>query len=313
MALTLDEINATTQEFWDKDPIVQDVYYKGNVLIGTMLKGSRKWGGGTYIRQVLDYGQAIGGDFNATSTFNTNKVETMTAARWTPGYYYEPVVYDIDDMVKNAGPAQEVDIVNQKLAKAQKHLRYNLAYDMYNSSSYGTSGKKIVGLPGMISTTTTYGGIAVADLTEWIAGAVTSTAAPITFGVIDTLLTSCLVGDDAGDEPDLIVTTRTLFSSIRNQTLPHLRLEHGSLADMGFTNIDYIGNPIVRDYMCPSGYMFTINRNYMGFRVHKDYNFKRTPWEKPIGQEKYACYLLVVLQMICKRRDAHGMQYGLTA
>ena len=311
MALTLDELNATTQEYWE--PGAQDVYYKGNVLIGTMLKGAKTWDGGTYIRQVLDYGQPMGGDFNASSTFNTNKVETMTAARWTPGYYYEPVVYDIDDMVKNAGLAQQVDIVNQKLTKAQKHLRWNLAYDLYHSTGYGTSGKKLVGLLGMISASATYGGIAVADLEEWVAGAATSTAEPITFNVIDTLLTSCLVGDDAGDEPDLLVTTRALFSSIRIQTMPHLRLEHGNLADMGFKNIDYLGNPIVRDYACPAGYLFALNKNYMGFRVHKDYNFKRTPWEKPVGQEKFACYLEVVLQMICKRRDAHGLHSGLTA
>jgi len=311
MALSIDELNAVTQEWWEKG--AQDVFYKGNVLFGTMLKDAKTWDGGTYIRQVLDYGQPMGGDFNATSTFNTNKVSTMTAARWTPAYYYEPVVYDIDDMVQNAGLPQQIDLVAQKIQKAQKHIRYNLAYDLYNSSTAGTSGKKLLGLPAMISTSSTYGGIAVADLAEWIAGAVTSAAAPITFSVLDTLLTSCMVGDDPGDEPDLIVTTRTLFSSLRSQTMPHLRLEHGKLADMGFKNIDYIGNPIVRDYMAPSGYMYVINRNYMGFRVHKDFNFKRTPWEKPVGQEKYACYLETVLQMICKRRDAHGMQYGLTA
>ena len=311
MALALDELNATTQEWWESG--AQDVFYKGNVLIGTMLKDAKKWDGGTKIRQVLDYGQPMGGDFNATSVFNTNKVETMTAATWTPGYYYEPVVYDIDDSVQNAGMAQEVDIVNQKLNKAAKHIRYNLAYDLYNSTTYGASGRKLVGLLGMISASLPYGGIAVADLPEWVAGYANATAAPITFGVVDTLLMNCMVGDDAGDEPNLLVTTRTLFSSLRSQTMPHLRLEHGDLADMGFKNIDYLGNPIVRDYMCPTGYLFGLNKNYMGFRVHKDYNFKKTPWEKPIGQEKYAMYIEVVLQMICKRRDAHGYKSALTA
>ena len=310
MAL-IDELNATTQDDWE--PGAQDVWYKGNVLIGTMLKGAKPWSGGLKIRQVLDYGQPMGSDFNATSVFNTNKVSTLTAARFDYGMYYEPVVYDIDDQVQNAGKAQMVDIVFTKLDKAQKHLRYNLAYDLYHSTGAGTSGRKLVGLLGMISASTTYGGIAVADLAEWVAGSVVSTAAPITFTVVDSLLTNCMVGDDKEDEPDLLITTRSLFSALRAQTMPHLRLEHGDLADMGFTNINYNGVAIVRDYMCPTGYLFAVNRKYMGFRVHKDYNFKRTPWEKPIGQEKYACYLEVVLQMICKRRDAHGMQYNLTA
>lgn len=311
MALTLDEIEATTQEFWE--PGSQDVYYKGNVLIYKLLKNAKKWDGGTYIRQVLDYGQPLGSDFNATQTFDTTKVETMTAARWTPAYYYEPVTHDIDDVVKNAGVAQEVDIVNAKLTKSQKHLRSTIADDLYASTGYGDSGKKLVGLLGMISTSSEYGGIAVADLSEWIAGAVTSTATPITFSVIDSLLTSCMVGDDQGDEPNLLVTTRSLFSAVRGLTLPHLRLEHGDLADMGFKNIDYLGNPLVRDYKCPSTYLFALNTNFMGFRVHKDFNFKRTPWMRPTNQYLFTCQLIAVFQMICKRRDAHGMHYGLTA
>ena len=315
MALTLNEIESTTQEFWEKG--AADVYYKGNVLIYTMLKDAKPWDGGTYIRQVLDYGQPLGSDFNASSTFNTNKVETMTAARWTPAYYYEPITYDIDDVVKNAGVAQEVDIVNQKLTKAAKHIRSKLADALYAydtvGTGYGASGKKLVGLLGMISASVTYGGIAVADLAEWTAGAVTATAEPITFSTIDALLTSCLVGDDMGDEPNLLITTRTLFSAIRNLTLPHLRLEHGDLADVGVKNIDYLGNPIVRDYKCPSGYFFALNKNYMGFRVHKDFNFKRSPWARPTDQYLFTCQIIAVLQMICKRRDAHGYHSNFTA
>lgn len=311
MALTLDEIESTTQEYWE--PGAQDQYYHGNVLMYMCLRKAKPWPGGTYIRQVLDYGQALGGDFNASSTFDTTKVETMTAARWTPAYYYEPVTYDIDDEVKNAGPAQQVDIVNAKLTKSQKHLRDKLATDLYASSDYGDSGKKLIGLPGMISTSATYGGIAVADLSEWVAGAVTTTATPITFAVIDTLLTNCTVGDTPQDEPDLMVTTRSLFSALRGLTLPHLRLEHGDLADMGFKNIDYLGNPVVRDYKCTSTYFYALNTNFFGFRVHKDFNFKRTPWMRPTNQYLFTCQLIVVLQMICKRRDAHGMHYNLTA
>lgn len=311
MALTLDELNATTQEYWEKG--AQDVYYKGNVLFAMLLKDAKTWDGGTYIRQVLDYGQPLGGDFNSSSTFNTNKVDTMTAARWTPAYYYEPITYDIDDVVMNAGVAQEIDVVNQKLTKAQKHIRNQMATDLYSSTGYGDSGRKLVGLLGMISTSSTYGGIAVADLSEWIAGYSSSTAAPITFDIIDAGLSGCLVGDDSGDEPNLIITTRTLFSALRALTLPHLRLEHGNLADMGFKNIDYLGNPIVRDYKCPSGYMFWLNTNYMGFRVHRDFNFKRSPWMRPTNQYLFTCQIICVLQMICKRRDAHGARSGLTA
>lgn len=311
MAFSETELEATTRAYWE--PGAQDNYYKGNVAFNMMLKDAKTWDGGKQIRQVLDYGQPLGSDFNATSTFNTNKVETMTAAYWTPGLYYEPVTFDVDDEIINSGVAQQVDIVNTKLTKAQKHIRSKMADDFYTSSSYGASGRKMVGLPGMISTSATYGGIAVADMPEWIAGYTSSTAAPITFDIIDAGLSGCLVGDEPGDEPNLLITTNTLFSAIRSLTLPHLRLEHGTMADMGFKNIDYMGNPVVRDYKCPSGYFFWLNKNYMGFRVHKDMNFKRSPWQRSINQYLFTCQIFCAVQMICKRRDAHGMRSALTA
>ena len=311
MALTVQELEATTQEFWE--PGHQNIYIKGNVLFNELLRSAKPWDGGTHIRQVVYYGEPLGGDFNATSLFNTAKVEALTAARWTPAYYYEPVTYDIDDVVQNAGVAQEIDVVNAKLTQAAVNIRLSMATDLYTTTGYGTSGRKLAGLLWMCSQTSSYGGISPDDLPQWKAGYVSTTAKPISFDVIDSMLTSCQVGDEDSDEPNLLITTRTLFSAIRSLTLPHLRLEHGRLADMGFQNIDYNGRPIVRDFKCPDGYFFALNTKYMGFRVHKDFNFKRTPWMRPTNQYLFTCQLLVVLQMICKRRDAHGYHANLTA
>jgi hypothetical protein len=312
MALTLGEIEASTREFFDSKE-AQDVYYKGNVAIYRMLKKAKSWDGGIYIRQVLDYGQPIGGDFNAASKFDTNRYDTLTAARWTYAMYYEPVTYSIDDVVQNAGVAQEIDIVQNKLTKAQKHLRSNMADDFYGSSSSGGTGRKLLGLPAMVSQTSTYGGIAVAELAEWKAGAVTTTSEPITFNVIRTGRTSCTVGDDVNDEPNLLITTRTLLDAVKALTLPHLRLEHGDLADVGFKNIDFEGAPLVGDYKCTAGYLFWLNELYMGFRVHTAFNFKRQPWMRPTDQYIFTTQIITVLQMICKRRDAHGYHSNLTA
>jgi hypothetical protein len=311
MALSLGEIEAATQEFWEKG--AQDVFYKGNVAIYRMLRKAKPWDGGIYIRQVLDYGEPLGGAFNSASKFNTSRVDTLTAARWTPGYYYEPVTYSLDDVVQNAGVAQEVDIVNTKLTKAQKHIRSKLADDFYASTGYGGTGRSLVGLLGMIGTTTSYGGISSTDLAEWTAGYISSTAEPITFNVIRTGRTQSTVGDDVNDEPNLLITTRTLLDAVKALTLPHLRLEHGDLADVGFKNVDFEGAPLVGDYKCPAGYLFLLNELYMGFRVHKDFNFKRQPWMRPTDQYLFTTQIICVLQMIAKRRDAHGYHSALTA
>lgn len=310
MALTTTELEALTRDYWDKGS--WDQYFLGNILMYRLLKKGNKYTGGKKIRTILDYGEPHGGDFNAQSTFDTNKYEEHTAAFYTPAYYYEPVTYDIDDIVQNTGPEQEVDVVNAKLTKAQKKIRSKMADDLYGSSSYGASGRKILGLPAMCSTTSTYGEIAVADMSEWAAGAVTSTTEPISFGVMRTLRTACTVGDGPEDEATIFVTTRTIMDAVKGMTLPMQRFENVELAQVGFKNIIFEGTPVVADYKCTSGYLYNLNENYLDFKSHVDFFFKRQPWMRPTDKPLWSCQLFWVGQLVCKRRKAQGSHYNLT-
>jgi hypothetical protein len=51
----------------------------------------------------------------------------------------------------------------------------------------------------------------------------------------------------------------------------------------------------------------------MDFYSHKDFFFTRTPWMRPTNAYKFTCQLIWVGQMVCKRRQAHGVHSGLTA
>lgn len=311
MALTINEIEAMSDYF--KEPGVFDQYFKGNALMYRLLRKGKKYDGGKKIKVRLGYGQPHGGSFNDQDTFDTNKYEEHTAAFFRPGWYYEPITYDLTDESENTGAAQEVDLIQEKLSSAQKKIRQNMANDIYASTSYGTSGRSILGLKAMISTaTTSYGEISSSDLTEWTAGAVTSTAAALTLNVIRTLATSCVVGDDPTDEPTMALTTRTLMDVVKSQLTPQLKLENAELADFGFKNVVFEGKPIVADYLCPSGYLFMLNENYMDFKSHRDFFFQREPWMRPPNARKFTTQIIWIGQLVCKRRNAHGMQYNLS-
>jgi hypothetical protein len=311
MSLNLNEINALTQDYWE--PGAHDQYFKGNALMYRLLKKGRKWSGGDYLRVVIQYGQPVGGSFNAQSKFDTSKREELNAARFAPAYYYEPVTFDIDDKVRNAGSAAQVDIVAAKLTNAQKKIRQSIAVDFYNNSTQQPTGRGMLGLPAMMSSSTTsYGQISSSDIAEWTTGVANTTGYALSYAIMRAGRTSCQVGDGIEDKPTIMITTRTLFDVVEGQTQVNQRYEEAELAEVGFQNLVINGIPLVSDYLCPSGYLYFLNENLLDMKSHKDFFFVREPWMRPVDQYVYTTQLIWVGQLLCKRRNAHGFYSSLS-
>ena len=311
MSLSLSEINAVTQDYWE--PGSHDQYFKGNALMYRVLRKGKKWGGGDFLRVVVQYGEPVGGAFNAQSKFDTSKREEHNAARFAPAYYYEPVTFDIDDKVRNAGTAAQVDIVASKLNAAQKKIRQSMAIDFYNNATMGATGRGILGLPAMMSTaSTSYGQLSNSDISEWTAGVANTTGYPLSYAIMRAGRTSCQVGDGIEDKPTIMITTRTLFDVVEGQTQVNQRYEEAELAEVGFQNLVINGIPLVSDYLCPSGYLYFLNEHLIDMKSHKDFFFVREPWMRPTDQYVYTTQLIWVGQLLCKRRNAHGYYSSLS-
>lgn len=312
MALTTDTIEALTHDHID--PVLRDQVMLGNVVLYRQLDKAKTYSGGKKIRALLDYGQRKGGAFNALSTTDTNKYEFATAAFFEVAMYEEPIVVDIEDFALNSGPEQIVDTIESRVSKAPKLMREGMAYDLYNNSTYGATGRGILGLPAICSTTTTYGEIAVADMSEWVAGQNSSTAEPLTLGVIRNQMIACQVGDGMDGQVSLNTTTRTLFGFVKAQLVPGQIYEDAKMADVGFKNVFVEGVPLVSDYYCPTGCLYSFNENYVGFYTHSKYNFKRTKWREKVDQiEKMICNFVWIGQYTCTRRKSQGRHTALTS
>jgi hypothetical protein len=311
MALDVTTIEALTHDYID--PVLYDQVLLGNVLLYRQMDKSKKYDGGKKIRALLDYGNRKGGAFNALSTTDTNKYEFATAAYFEVGYYEEPVVVDIDDFALNSGKQQIVDTIESRVMKAPKLMREGMAYDLYNNSTYGATGRGILGLPAICSTTSEYGEVDPDDMSEWICGLNDSTSEPLTVGLIRDQMIAQQVGDGMEGQVSLITTTRTLFGFVKSQLIPGQIYEDAKMADVGFKNVYVEGVPVVSDYYCPSGYMYAFNENYIGFYTHTKYNFRRTKWREKVDQiEKMICNFIWVGQYCCTRRKAQGRHYNLT-
>ena len=303
MALTLNEIQSTTQDFWY--PRAYDNYFTSNILMYRLLKNGNTASGGEKIRVPIWYGSPVGGAFGENSTFDTTRRDQHNASRYDWAYYYEPVTYGLKDKVQNAGTAQEIDIVMSKLDMAQSAIRDTMAADLYLALSQGAT-KPITGLQAMINSTsaTTYGGIAEDDLSEWAPGAVTTTTEALTLPVMRTMKRNGKVGSQ-GENPSLYITTDALRDAYEALLQPQQRFSDAGLASAGFSNLLFDQKPVVGDGKCPSGFMFALNEKYMDFQSHGDFKFHAEPWMRPTNQYLFTMQLIWVGNLVCKRRSAH--------
>jgi hypothetical protein len=304
MALTLDEINAATREYYLTSGAV-DNFYKSNVLVFRLMNNKRTIDGGKAIRVPIWHGSPQGGAFGVNDTFDTTRRDQINAAEYQWKYYYEPTTYDLKDATENNGVSAEVDIVLTKVEMMNKAIMEKIGTDLYTDNSSNT--KKVTGLQEMLNSTTTtaYGGIQEADLAVWTPGAVTTTTEALTLSAMRTMRTNAKVGDSAGDIPSLYITTDILRDKYESLLQPQQRFEDPDMAKAGFRTLMFGDAGVVSDGKCPSGFMFALNENYMQWVSHSDFDMQRSEWMRPTNQYKYTTQVINAGNLTCSRREAH--------
>ena len=311
MALTLTELQATTREYFDSKEAT-DNFFNGNLFTMRLMPKAKKVPGGKWIHVPIEYADSGGGSFEAGDTFDLSKVAILNAAQFNWAYHYVPVVYDMDDEVQNSGELeQEVDIVKTKLKNAQETIRQNIGDQLYTGTG---ANKQINGLVNLFNTTTTtaYGNIQEGDIATWKANS-SATAAVMTRGLLQALRREAKINDSPKGIPNLYVTTDTLRDAYEGRLQPQQIFSDSKLADAGFENIKFGGAVVVADMKCPDNYLHGFNENFLGFRVHTKFNFKRTDWMRQTNQMLYSMQIIWAGQFVTNQRRAHTRRTAISA
>jgi len=217
------------------------------------------------------------------------------------------------DQLENNGEYAAVELVVQRVSNAQKTITKLLADSIYDEA--GGSTKRLTGLRACCNetTTTAYGDIQEADISQW-EGKRNSTTESMELDVLRTLCSDAKIYDGPMGKPDLIVSTETLF----NVVVAILQLQQRFTKDertakAGFTGVEFEGKSFFPDDYCPSGWAFAVNSNFYGFAVHTQGYFTRTKWEKiPSSAEDKAMKLLFDGNSVCSNRKAHKAHENLS-
>lgn len=319
MALTYTELTAITQDYFKlENKKAIDIYFNTSFLLDYLMnKKKGLWerpAGGVQIRVPLQYDGAEGGFYSRADTLSSDDRTNINAATFQWKHAYGNATIYRTDELSNVGEYAEVQQITQKIEAAQSQVTKHLATQLYSAA--GDTANELSGLLSLCfgGTSTQYGGITPTDLvssdgsTPW-ASVNTTTTEGISLAVIRTLASTAKVNDGAKGKPDIGVTTETLFNIISGILQVQQRFTQDTdTAKAGFTNLVFENKIIAADDYGPSGYLFLLNSNYIGFAIHKDGYFARTSWGDLITAGTVARSMKIFWDgnLICSRRKAHA-------
>lgn len=315
MALSLSELNAVTNDWWDKRKPPQDIYFSSNVLLWMLMKGGafkknivtadELVDGGARIRVFLEYAKGNSGAYGNSVSIASGKVNIINAARFRWAGEYASNTIDLNDRVANAGDSAMVKLAMQYLNNIIKTVRDSMGTHLYASAADNNS---ILGLGNLFNTTTStaYATIAEDDMAKWKANAITA-AYEAVFKTFQLIRRTASVGQTIEDKPNLYITTETNRDGFERTLQVQARYADTELVNAGFRNVLFDGSPVVADDKQTANYVDALNTRLMAIKTHSDFAFTKPAWEvtNPSQPDIWTANQRWIGQLVTSHRAAH--------
>ncbi|MBW2637236.1 MAG: phage major capsid protein [Deltaproteobacteria bacterium] len=325
MALTYAELESITNDYFLADgKKATDIYFYTSFILNYLMNQQKGlWerpDGGMKIRVPIEYDEQVTGFYARGDTISSDDRESINAAFFDWKHAYgNATVYRIDEL-KNAGRYAEVQQTIQRVKGAQKSVTKLLAESVYDA--IGGASNRLTGLRACMNATTSlkYGDIAEADLvasdgTKPWTGRTDTTGGTINLSMIRSACTTAKIRDGKNGKPNIVATTELLYNKLVDVlTVQQRYVNSDTTAKAGFTGINFEGKDIFPDDYCPTGFFFALNSAFLGFAIHKDGYFMRSPWKKiPDSPEDRSMKIYWDGNMISNNRKGQISYSGLTA
>lgn len=312
------DIVTTTIE--SRSGVIADNVSKNNALLSRLeQKGNRKKiSGGSIIYQELSY--AENGNFSWYSGYDQLPVaaqDVLSAAQYSLKQAAVPVVVSGLEKLQNAGKEQMLDLVESRMAVAEKTMANRIAEGLYSDGT-GYGGKQLTGLQAAIiavPTSGTYGGIDRQAWTFW-RNQVSAGGALTAVNVQDRmngLWASMVRGKD---RPDLIVFDTNCWKTFMASLQPLQRFTDPKLAQLGFVTVKFMDADVVLDGglggFAPADTGYFLNTDYLFFRPHADRDMvPLTPGNRvSTNQDAEVSILAFAGQLTCSNMSLQGFFDG---
>lgn len=309
---TFDQLLATTLDEHGRDAF--DNIFDGIPVVKHLMKNNRiKWGGaGATYRIPVKYAKSsASGWTSGYKKVKTTPQNFIGEAVYEDKKLYATVTYSDDEVQKNRGTMQLLDLVEEKIQQAKDTIMDDVATALF-ASSIGTDAMN--SLVTTVDSTGTVGGIAQSSYSWWAAyeNASVGSFAAGGLSAMDLAWNTVSKGKVSG-QPTIIVTSQTIFQYLQSAMRAHGMDVFVERKDLGVPEIEYNGVPVIWDAKCPSGTMFMLNARSLGLAVDGENNLKSSEFVKPADQLAKTGQIYSRMQLLCGERRAQAKLSGITA
>lgn len=284
-------------------PKSYDTVTKGSPVLMKLLQNAKKWRTGVSYDVIIKYQDSTnGGNTGIADKLDTDRQNVRTTMVFNPKMAYKPVVIANIEMTLNQGDEQVIDLLEVEFDSQAQSLMMVMAQNLWTGTGSGNSWDSMYNAADDATNFSTYGGKSRSTYTT-IKGYYLAAAGATTLAKLATAYDAVQIGNDT---PDLIATTKAIWSTYESLLTPTVRAGYtqngypkmnafgmvpttAALAgQQGFDTLFFRGTPVVKDEQIPSGKIFFMNSNYFGFKGInisglKQVNFKKSNDGVPLG------------------------------
>lgn len=293
MALNFDKVTASLLPLIPKK--MYDNISKSSPLMHQLMKQKKTWDeGGDTIRPHIKYKQADNrGSYSKYDTLNITPQDTRTAAEFRMKQLYASIVFNGYEEAADKGELAVHKLVANAVDDAEATLKDLFAQQVFGNGT-GNTGKDLTGLAAFIddgAAVGTYGNIDRATNPFWKAYVKKSAnSSVLSLAHMREVFTKCVRGG-IENKPDFIVTDLAtwikyaeLIDGKTNIQQPLGKIGQ-EFANLGFTQLSFMGVPVVYDEYCPANTMYFINSNTFQLWGKPGRIFQPSELVKPADQD----------------------------
>ena len=284
MALSFGQLTAITEKSYI--PKLVDNVYNSSPVIKRMTQPGKlklKTGGTSILAPVYASKPSAGGYYKDLDALSTSATDNMTAAEFAWKQLYESIRIPRSDILKNSGDAQKLSLIESKMKIAESNIVENLSVGLFSDGTAATGAltvDQITGFAALASASTTYGGIAVADMATWIAQVKDNS------GTLRALSLNLMQQVDNlatfnGAKPTVLIGRKNVYDQYWSLLQPHQRLISQEMIGLGFKDIiEFNGKAFLADDHAVANTILFLDEENVYLAVHRDENMRAETLER---------------------------------
>lgn len=282
-------------------------------------------GGAKIVIPILHGKNSTAKSYSRYDSIDISEQSGISAAEYNWKQFAATIAISGIEEAQNNSDQQIIDLLEAKTMQAEESISESLdemfitsaltsgATGGYNNGTYSaTANKDWLGLAALVKdTTSTVGGILpTTSGNEFWKSTVTAVGGALTLAKMATLFNTISVGND---QPNMILTSQTLYEKYESLLVPQLRFTDTKTADSGFLNLLYKGAPVLYDKYVTATDMFFLNTKYLRLVGHSENWFKPTPFVRPNNQDARYAQIVCYGELTISNRARQGVLTGATA